>query len=85
MQPEIDKTEFSAAMDLLSIRMGEPLALRPREAAKTLGVSPRYLWSITKAGKIPCLRLGSGPRKTVLYPVAGLRQFLATQSAPQTD
>ncbi len=54
-----------------------PLALRPREAAKMLGVSPRTLWGWTQAGLIPCARVGTGGRKTVLYPVADLRAWLS--------
>jgi excisionase family DNA binding protein len=58
-----------------------PLALRPREAAKALGISPRLLWQLTKDGRIPCVRVGSGKRKTVLYPVAALQDWLARQTA----
>lgn len=65
MQPEIDNSQ--------------PLALRPREAAKALGVSPRFLWTLTKGGRIPCVILGSGKRKTVLYSVASLKGFLEPQ------
>ena len=54
-----------------------PLALRPREAAKALGISARHLWQLTKDGHIPCVRVGSGKRRTVLYPVADLQAWLA--------
>lgn len=47
-----------------------PLALRLREAAKTLGISPRLLWQLTKDGK----------RKTVLYPVTALQAWLSRES-----
>lgn len=57
-----------------------PLALRPREAAKALGISPRLLWQLTKDGRIPCVRVGSGTRKTVLYPVADLQAWLSRES-----
>jgi excisionase family DNA binding protein len=57
------------------------LALRPREAAKALGISPRLLWQLTKDGHIPCVRVGSGKRKTVLYPVAHLEAWLSQQTA----
>src|SRR5262249_44161405 len=49
--------------------LSAPLALRRREAAKALGISPRLLWQLTKDGQIPCVRVGSGTRKSVLYPV----------------
>jgi excisionase family DNA binding protein len=58
-----------------------PLALRPRQAAKALGISARHLWQLTKDGHIPCVRVGSGTRKTVLYPVAELQAWLARQAA----
>ena len=58
-----------------------PLALRPRDAARVLGVSPRTLWEWTRAGLVPCVRLGTGTRKTVLYPVADLQSWLTNRAA----
>ncbi|QDT75575.1 helix-turn-helix transcriptional regulator [Lacipirellula limnantheis] len=59
-----------------------PLALRPRDAARALGVSPRTLWSLTAPrGPVPCLRVGAGKRQTVLYPVAELQAWLSNQAA----
>ena len=60
-----------------------PLALRPREAAKALGISTRLLWQLTHDGHIPCVRVGSGKRKTVLYPITVLQAWLGRQS--ETD
>jgi excisionase family DNA binding protein len=57
----------------------ESLALRPREAAKALGISPRLLWQLTHDGVIPCVRVGSGKRRTVLYPTATLQGWLSRQ------
>jgi predicted site-specific integrase-resolvase len=57
-----------------------PLALRPREAAKALSISPRHLWQLRKDGQIPCVRVGSGKRKTVLYPVIELQAWLSQKS-----
>ena len=57
-----------------------PLALRPREAARMLGVSPRTLWGWTRAGIVPCVRVGTGKRRTVLYPVADLQAWLTRQT-----
>jgi len=57
-----------------------PLAHRPRDAAKALGISPRHLWQLTHDGHIPCVRLGTGKRKTVLYPVADLQAWLSRQA-----
>jgi excisionase family DNA binding protein len=76
-----------AASDLMDIAtmnpLQSPLALRPREAAKALGISPRHLWQLTKDGQIPCVRVGSGKRRTVLYPVADLQTWLTRQAAAQ--
>lgn len=58
-----------------------PLALRPRDAAKALGISPRLLWQLTRDGHIPCVRVGSGKRKTVLYPIGDLQAWLTRQAA----
>ena len=59
----------------------DSLALRPREAAKALGISARTLWGLTvPRGPIPCLRIGHGKRQTVLYPVADLRTWLGQQA-----
>jgi hypothetical protein len=57
------------------------LALRPRDACKALGVSPRLLWSLTSPrGPIPAAYLGSGRRRSVLYPVAELQAWLSRQA-----
>jgi excisionase family DNA binding protein len=61
--------------------LSSPLALRSREAAKALGISARHLWQLTKDGHIPCVRVGSGKRRTVLYPVAELHAWLNQQAA----
>jgi hypothetical protein len=59
----------------------KPLALRPRDAAKALGISPRTLWGLSAPrGPIPCLRVGQRKRQTVLYPVAGLQSWLNQQA-----
>lgn len=57
-----------------------PLALRPREAAKALGISPRLLWQLTKDGHVPCVRVGNGKRQAVLYPLADLQAWLSRQA-----
>jgi predicted site-specific integrase-resolvase len=57
-----------------------PLALRPRDAARMLGVSPRTLWGWTRDKLIPCVRVGTGKRKTVLYAVADLQAWLTRQA-----
>jgi predicted DNA-binding transcriptional regulator AlpA len=57
------------------------LTLRPRQAAAALGISERTLWSLTAPrGPIPCVRIGAGKRKTVLYPADALRDWLRAQA-----
>jgi excisionase family DNA binding protein len=55
---------------------GPHLSLRPREAAKALGVSERLLWDWTHHGDIPHVRIG----RTILYPVDALREWLNRQA-----
>jgi excisionase family DNA binding protein len=51
------------------------LSLRPRKAAKALSISERTLWTLTKAGRVPHVRVG----RAVLYPVDALRAFLNSE------
>jgi excisionase family DNA binding protein len=52
------------------------LALRPKDAARSLGISQRTLWQLTKDGAIPCVRV----RSCVLYPLPLLEAWLAEQA-----
>jgi hypothetical protein len=64
----------------------DPLSLRPRDAAKALGISERTLWGLTAPrGPIPCLRIGNGKRQTVLYPVAELQTWLSRHAEKGGD
>lgn len=55
-----------------------PLSLRPKDAAKALGIGQRKLWELTHPrGPIPCVRVGS----CVLYPYHLLQAWLADQAA----
>jgi predicted DNA-binding transcriptional regulator AlpA len=56
------------------------LALRPREAARALGIGARLLWSLTNRGEVPHVRLG----RAIVYPVEALRDWLATRSATES-
>ncbi len=51
------------------------LALRPKEAAQALGISPRTLWSITadQSSGIPFVRLSA---KAIVYPTRELADWL---------
>jgi excisionase family DNA binding protein len=70
-----DSLEY-ATMATTNDLAGSSLALRPREAAKALGVSERSLWEWTHRGDVPHVRIG----RTILYPVDGLRAWLNRQA-----
>jgi predicted DNA-binding transcriptional regulator AlpA len=53
-----------------------PLALRPKDAAHALGISERLLWSKTKSGHVPHVRIG----RSVVYPIHLLRRYLDDQA-----
>lgn len=56
--------------------VSDRLALRPKEAARALGIGQRKLWALTQPrGPIPCVRVGV----CVLYPVAALEAWLTKQ------
>jgi excisionase family DNA binding protein len=57
------------------------MALRLREAAQALGISPRTLWAWTRNGRMPCVRQIGGRRSVVLYPVRELLAWLSRQEA----
>lgn len=51
----------------------DPIALRPREAARLLGISERTLWQLTHDRRIPCAKIG----RIRLYSRAALERWLA--------
>jgi excisionase family DNA binding protein len=53
---------------------GGVLLLRSQEAAKTLGISERKLWELTRKGKIPHVRIG----RAVRYDTRDLRAWVET-------
>lgn len=55
------------------------LALRPKGAARALGIGERKLWEITadRTSGIPHIRFG----KAILYPVRELQDWLAERAA----
>lgn len=56
--------------------ISEKLSLRPREAARALGVSERTLWTLTHRGEVPHVRVG----RAVLYPLESLRKWLEARA-----
>lgn len=55
-----------------------PLSLRPKAAAKALGIGTRKLWELTadRTSGIPHFRLG----KAVLYPVRELQDWISDRA-----
>lgn len=51
------------------------LLLTAREAAASLSISERSLWSLTNQGILRCVRIG----RSVRYAVDDLREFIASQ------
>lgn len=49
-----------------------PLAMRPKAAARAIGISERTLWSMAKRGAIPHARIGG----CVVYPTAAILRWL---------
>ena len=58
------------------------LLISPREACYRLGgISQRHLWSLTRRGLIPCVRLG----RRVFYRPADLEAFLESVARQQAE
>jgi len=60
----------------------EPLALRPHEAAKALGIGERLLWEMTQNGQVPCAQLS---KRITVYPVHLLKDWLTKLAASNPD
>jgi hypothetical protein len=61
--------------------VSDPLLLRPSDAAKALAISPSLLWKLTRAGKIPAVRVN----RCLRYDPIGLRQWIAAQTTPSNN
>lgn len=55
----------------------EPLLLTAREAAKALNICERTLYSLTKAGELPVVRIG----RAVRYNVQDIKDFIEKKSS----
>ena len=53
----------------------DKLLITAPEAARTLSISERLLWSLTQQGKIRAIRLG----RAVRYSVSALEEFVSQQ------
>ena len=49
-----------------------PVLLTSAQAAKTLAISPRTLWTLTNDGRLPCVRVG----RSVRYDAADLARWI---------
>jgi excisionase family DNA binding protein len=52
------------------------LARDHREAARCLGVSPRWIYKRAASGELPAIRLGDGPRAPLRVDPRDLQQWL---------
>ena len=57
----------------------DALLIGARDAARRLSISERTLFTLTKAGTIPSVRIGG----RVLYSVESLRRMIAEQGGAQ--
>ena len=55
----------------------DQLALRPRDAARALGISQRTLYELTRRGELPAVKL----KRAVIYPRTALVEWLERSSA----
>ena len=60
---------------------GEPMLISATQAAKTLGISPRSLWTLTRAGTIPFIQLG----RRVMYSPSSLQDWVARNTVVGGD
>jgi predicted DNA-binding transcriptional regulator AlpA len=52
-----------------------PILIGAQQAAKSLGICTKTLWTLTKAGSIPCVRIGC----RVLYDPLDLKRWIESQ------
>jgi excisionase family DNA binding protein len=65
------------------VAKAEPLRLllRPKEAAAALAVCEKTLWTLTKTGRLPCVRAG----RAVRYGVDDLRAWIDSNKSTAAD
>jgi excisionase family DNA binding protein len=69
--------EQHKSMDVGLVRgFGPPLLLSPREAAKALCICEKSLWTLTKRGEIPAVRIG----RSVRYSLDDLKKWIQGRS-----
>lgn len=65
---------MSTILELKEIEL-EPLLFGVKAAAKMLAISERTLWTITKNGELPTVKIGS----RVLWPAEDLRAWVQSK------
>ena len=60
--------------------MEEVSLLNVEQTAKLLNVSPRTVWSLVKAGRLPVVRIGTSERGRVLIPRKALERWIEKQT-----
>jgi excisionase family DNA binding protein len=70
--PLAARTDTPSPADAVHLAPITRLLLTPAEAAAALRISPRLLWSKTKIGEIPCVRVG----RAIRYSPAALQQWI---------
>ncbi len=64
---------------------GNPFCLRLSQVAKVLGLSQRTVWAMAKDGRIPCLRVGDGKKKVLLFPLDLLKEWVRNEALQCTS
>ena len=59
----------------------EPMLLTTRQTARMLAISERSLYSLTKAGDLPAVRIG----RSVRYDPADIRAWIESAKKSETD
>jgi excisionase family DNA binding protein len=60
---------------------GGRILLSVQEAAQALGISERLLFTLTRSGVIPCVRVGDGRGRRKLYRPETLEHFARSREA----
>lgn len=74
--PMVAPLDEAKTTDLEQAAAVPQLALRPKDAARSLGVGARMLWTMTASGQIPHVRLG----RRILYPLRELQDWLTKRA-----
>ena len=59
----------------------DPLLLSPQQASRALAISERTLFTLTKSGNVPHIRIG----KLVRYSVDGLKRYIEQAAEKKCD